>query len=128
MSDVMIRWGSVDVEDAHGHRRKEPAMGITRAAMGKQPMFAIPLGAAWKYTDPDYLIKQAFQVASHLQMFPDRFLINRIADLIMNYLPDLVRAKPPTEEKGRAFAEGIVRIDGEEIERFEAYTGGGIEK
>lgn len=80
------------------------------------------------YAEPDYLMASSFKIANFLGMFPDQFLINRIADLIMNYLPDLVKAKPIDTRKGQAFAEGEIRIDGDVIERFEAYTGGGIVK
>lgn len=129
MSDITIRWGSVDlIDEATGRPYQEPAMGITRAALGRQPIFAIPLSAAWKYNEPEYLMKAAFEIATKLDMFPDQFLINRICDLILNYLPDLVKAKPAAEHKGQAFGEGELRIDGERIEQFEVYTGGGVEK
>jgi len=128
MSDIYIRWGAVDLVDDDGRPYKEPAMGVTRAALGKQPIFAIPLSSAWMYAEPDYLMASSFKIANFLGMFPDQFLINRIADLIMNYLPDLVKAKPIDARKGQAFAEGEIRIDGDVIERFEAYTGGGIVK
>lgn len=129
MSDIYIRWGAVDLVDENGRPYKEPAMGVTRAVLGHTaPIFAIPISSAWMYAEPDYLMQSSFKIANFLGMFPDQFLINRIADTIMNYLPDLLRAKPIGDQKGRAFAEGEVRIDGDVIERFEAYTGGGIEK
>lgn len=103
-------------------------MGITKAAMGKHPIFAIPLSAAYKYADPQYLMAASFRIAEILRMTPDQFLINRIADMILNYLPDLIKARPVDDAPGRAFAEGEVRIDGERIEQFEAYTNGGIAK
>lgn len=128
MSDLYIRWGSVDMIDDEGHAYKEPAMGITRAAMGKQPIFAIPLSAAYLYNEPDYVMEASFRIANFLGMFPDQFLINRIADLILNYLPDLVKSKLPGEDQGRAYGEGSLRIEGEEIERFEVHTNGGVVK
>lgn len=129
MSDIYIRWGAVDLVDEDGKSYKEPAMGITRAVFGHTaPIFAIPLSSAYVYTDPKVLVEKSFKIAEFLGMFPDQFLINRIADTVMNYLPDLIRAKPIGEQRGQAFAEGEVRIDGERIEQFEAYTGGGIVK
>lgn len=129
MSDIYVRWGAVDLIDEDGRTYKEPAMGITRAVFGHTaPIFAIPLSSAYVYSEPKTLVEKSFKIAEFLGMFPDQFLINRIADTIMNYLPDLLRAKPVGEQLGRAYGEGSVRIDGEEVERFEAYTGGGIVK
>jgi hypothetical protein len=130
MSDIYIRWGAVDmIDDATGRPYKEPAMGVTRTMHGhRAPIFAIPLSSAWAYAEPDYLMEASFKIASFLGMFPDQFLINRIADLISNYLPDLIKAKPIGDEKGVAYGEGKLMIEGEEVERFEVYTGGGIAK
>ena len=43
MSDVAIRFGSVDTENG-----KEPAMGLYPTRMGRPPIFAIPLSSAYK--------------------------------------------------------------------------------
>lgn len=126
MSDIYVRWGAVDLVDDDGRPYKEYAMGITKARMGKQPIYAIPLSSAYLYADPQYLVKASFNIAEFLGMHPDQFLINRIADLILNYLPDLIASKPTTEGEGRAFAEGSLMIDGEELQRFEAHTNGVI--
>lgn len=124
MSDITVQFGFVD----DGDSGKEPAMGIKRAVLGNTPIFAIPLSSAYKYADGEYLMKASFAIANFLGMFPDQFLINRIADLILNYLPDLIKSAPAKHEKGQAFAEGELRIDGERIEQFEAWTGGGLLK
>lgn len=129
MSDIYIRWGAVDLQTEDGRPYKEPAMGVTKAVLGhRAPIFAIPLSSAWLYAEPEYLVSSCFRIAEYLGMFPDQFLVSRIADLILNHLPDLIKAKPITDDPGRAFAEGEIRIDGERIEQFEAYTGGGIAK
>jgi hypothetical protein len=128
MSDVYVRWGAVDLISDEGHSYKEYAMGITRARFGKHPIFAIPLSSAWMYADSQYLVKASFKIAEFLNMHPDQFLINRIADLILGKLPDLIKSRPIGNGAGRAFAEGEVRIDGERIEQFEAYSNGDIVK
>jgi len=128
MSDIYIRWGAVDLADPDGRPYREKAMGVTKIGRGRQPIFAIPLSSAYLYADPQYLMAASFKIASFLGMFPDAFLVNRIADRITNYIPDLIASLPVGEEDGRAFAEGEVRIDGEVVEQFEAYTGGGIAK
>lgn len=129
MSDIYIRWGHVDQIDEDGKPYKEPAMGLTRAVLGhRAPIFAIPLSAAYLYDDPQYMMTAAFKIAEVLEMFPDQFLINRIADTILNYLPDLIKAKPANEGDGRAYGEGVLKIGGDEIERFEMYTNGAIAK
>lgn len=126
MSDIRVIIGAVDITDADGKPDREVALGIKAANLKKSPMFAIPLSSAYLYADPKYLIEKSFFIAEFLGMFPDQFLVNRIADTILNYLPDLIRSKPLTDEPGQAFAEGELRIDGERIQQFEAFTGGGI--
>jgi hypothetical protein len=126
MSDIRVVLGAVETTGSDGKPDKEMALGIKAANLKKSPMFAIPLSSAYLYADPKYLIEKSFFIAEFLGMFPDQFLVNRIADTILSYLPDLVRSKPLTDAPGKAFAEGELKIDGERIQQFEAYTGGGI--
>ena len=127
MSDITIQWGYVDVDHGDGPV-SEPAMGIKPARLGRVPIFAIPLSSAYRYADGAYLMKVSFRIAECLGMFPDAFLINRIADLILNYLPDLIGKRMHESVAGRECGEGKVFHDGELIEHFGVTTSGGILK
>lgn len=114
MSDIAHHFGYVDVTGDDGKPRKEMALGIKRAAMGKQPIFAIPLSSAWMYNEPEYMAGRCFAIADFLGMFPDAFLMKRIANLILNYLPDLVASKPyENSEQGSECGVGAIIINGE---------------
>ncbi len=128
MSDISHRFGFVDTPNNDGQPTREPALGIFPVKMGRVPIFAIPLSSAYKYTDPKYMMETCFKIAEMFNMHPDAFIVNRIADLIMNWMPELIHHLPPGDERGEAFAEGEVRIDGEVIERFEAHTNGDVVK
>jgi hypothetical protein len=121
MSDIAVRFGFVP--DGEG---KEPAMGLYNVRQSGQAQWAIPLSAAFKYTDQEYLMRTSFAIAQYLGMFPDAFLINRIADTILNNLDALIKQKPAGKGEGRAFGEGKMMVDGETIGEFEAYTNGDI--
>jgi hypothetical protein len=126
-SDVTIQWGFVDLYDDDGEKTTEPAMGIRKATLGgRKSIYAIPLSSAYKYADVKYLMEASFNVATFLGMSPDQFLINRIADLILNYLPDLVRKAPKEEDEGVECGEGILSVDGEIVSNFGLMSGGGI--
>ena len=125
MADVAVRFGAVD----DGKDGKEPAMGLYNPRQSTRNMYAIPLSAAHKYTDQGYLLRASFAIAQYLNMFPDQFLVNRIADTIVNNLETLVKHKPVgLDDKGEAFAEGEIRVNGERIEQFEAWTNGDVVK
>lgn len=128
MSDIAHRFGFVDLHDIGEDPRREPALGIYPIKPGRVPIFAIPLSSAYKYADPKYLMETSFKIAEMFGMHPDMFIINRIADLIMNWMPELVHHLPATDPRGIPCAEGSVRVDGEIIEQFEAYTNGDIAK
>lgn len=128
MSDITIKWGYVDVTSTDGGIIKEPAMGIKPTKLGRTPIFAIPLSSAYKYADSEYLMKASFAIAEFLGMFPDAFLINRIADTILNYLPDLIKKRPYQHNIGDECGEGYIMADGEIIDYFGVTTGGGVLK
>lgn len=121
MSDIGVRFGQVPTETG-----KEPAMGLYNIRQSRKSMFAIPLSCAYKYTDQAYLMRAAFAIAQYLQMFPDAFLINRIADTILSNLDTLIAQKPAEKSEGQAFGEGKLMVDGETLGEFEAYTNGDI--
>lgn len=128
MSDIDIRFGYVNTQDSQGFDSTEPALAIVPKRLGSNlPTYAIPLSSAYKYADGEYLIKSAFNAANHLQMFPDRFLVYRIADLILIYLPDLIKMKPFAKKgSARENGEGKVLIDGDVVSHFGITESDGI--
>ncbi len=125
MSDIAVRFGFVPSEDKQG---KEPGMGLYNVRQSTKSQFVIPLSSAFKYADEAYLMRSSFAIAQYLEMFPDAFLINRIADTILNNLDELIKHKPAEKEEGRAFGEGKIVIDGETLGEFEAHTNGDVIK
>ncbi len=121
MSDIAVRFGYEPDEVG-----KEPAMGIYNVRQSTRSQYIIPLSSAYKYADQAYLMRASFAIAQYLQMHPDAFLINRIADTILNNLGTLIGYKPADKEEGRAFGEGKVIIEGETIGEFEAHTNGDV--
>jgi hypothetical protein len=117
MSDISIRLGYVDVIDHTGERVKEAALGLKRATLDKSPLFAIPLSNAWLYNEPEYMAHATINIATFLGMFPDTFLCKRIANLILDYLPDLINSKPYDVPIGKECGEGKLVINGE-IQHF----------
>lgn len=124
MSDVAVRFGYVEDEEG----RREPAMGIYSILHSSRAQFAIPLSSAYKYTDQGYLLRASFTVAQYLGMFPDQFLVNRIADTILDNMDTLVKYRPAEKEEGQAFGEAKLVVDGEVLGEFEAHTNGDIIK
>jgi hypothetical protein len=128
MSDITFQFGFVDVVDEDGLSNKEPALGIKPAKLGRVPIFAIPISSAWAYYEPDYLMKACFDIATFLNMFPDQFLINRIADTITNNIPDLIKQKPFIAGQGKECGEGKLTLGGDQIINFGITDTGGVLK
>jgi hypothetical protein len=128
MSDITTRFGYVNTYDSDGHQRTEPAMGIVPVRIGQNlPVYAIPLSLAYQYADAETLIKKSFHIAEVIGFSPDRFIVNRISDLILNYLPDLVNMRPyGNAEKGKENGEGKVIIDGDVVSVFGTTTTGQV--
>jgi len=124
MSDIAVRFGFIHDEDGD----REPAMGIYNVRNNRKAMYAIPLSSAYKYTDQAYMMRACFAISQYLQMHPDAFLINRIADTILSNLDTLIIQRPAGKEEGEVFGEGKVIVEGETIGEFEAYTNGDIVK
>lgn len=78
------------------------------------PWFVICESAAYKYDNPRYLAKQAAQCSKVLGMDETASTWFRVADLIMNYLPDLIRmpSAPDPEKLAGAFGSMILKEDG----------------
>lgn len=82
------------------------------------PWFILCESAAYKYDDPRYLARQSAKAAEVLCMAETSSSAFRIADLIMNYLPDLIRmpsAPVPEKLPGRAYGEMHLKADGKLI-------------
>jgi hypothetical protein len=126
--DITQRFGYVNTYDVDGNQRTEPAMGIIPARIGKNlPVYAIPLSLAYQYADAETLIKKSFHIAQVLGFSPDQFIVNRIADLILNYLPDLIKMRPyENKEQGKENGEGKLMADGEVISLFGTTTTGQV--
>lgn len=129
-NDIGLRFGYVKTYDIDGQEREEPAMGLYPSGRKQNPpVFAIPLSSAYLYAENDTLLKKSFQIAEFFNFFPDRFTVNRIADLILNYLPDLITMKPFVQaDKGREIGEGKARINGDVVSDFGITSTGGILK
>jgi hypothetical protein len=130
MGDITTRFGYVNTYDVDGHKRTEPAMGIVPVRRGQNlPVYAIPLSVAYQYADGETLVKKSFHIAEVLGFFPDRFIASRIADIILNYLPDLIKMRPyENKAQGKENGEGKVIIDGEVVSMFGTTTSGQILK
>jgi hypothetical protein len=112
MSDITHEFAYVTLTDELGKKHKEMALGIKRVApLGMSPVFAIPLSSAWLYAEPEYMARATRKIAEFLGMLPDMFLMKRIADLILNYLPDLVASAPYVESQGVEIGEGKITIN-----------------
>lgn len=81
------------------------------------PWFIVCESAAYKYDNPQYLARQAAQAASVLGMDETTSTWYRIADLIINYLPDLIRmpTAPEAEKMGHAVGQMTLKADGQTI-------------
>ncbi len=84
------------------------------------PWFVICDSAAYLYDDPAYLAKKSRLAAEVLGMDETDSTWKRIAGIIMNYLPDLIRmpsAQPPEKIVGTEYGEIALKADGEEVAR-----------
>ena len=81
------------------------------------PWFIVCESAAYKYDDPRYLARQAAKAASVMGMDESTSTWVRVADIIMNYLPDLIRmpAAPEPEKMLGSVGAMHLKADGEII-------------
>lgn len=105
---------------------KEPAMvlwpsGPRRLGGGA---FILCLSAAFRYANSNgsptpYLIKQTIKIAQQFGMEPNQFLCKKIADVILDGLPDLCEMPPePTglnAKQTEAIGEALIKVDGQTI-------------
>lgn len=81
------------------------------------PWFIVCESAAWKYDDPHYLARQAAKAAEVLGMDETTGTWFRIANIIIEGLPDLIRMPSSREDEivGRAVGEMHLKADGKVI-------------
>jgi len=79
------------------------------------PWFIICESAAYKYDNPNYLAQQSAQAARVMGMDETTSTWYRVADLILNYLPDLIRmpSAPEPEKMSHAIGEMKLMADGQ---------------
>ena len=82
---------------ADANHTEEPAMFLANRRR-KGTSYCIPLSHAHEYGDERHLILQAANIAERLEMGNGKSTVTRIADAILNYLPDLVKM-PPKQQK-----------------------------
>lgn len=82
--------------------------------------YVICLSAAYKYADTGYLVRAAFEAAQTMGFEESRMTAMKIADIIIEGLPDLVEM-PPTpqswkEQKAEEqIGEMLIKVNGETI-------------
>lgn len=57
-------------------------------------VYVICLSAAFRYANPDYLVRQSAEAARHMGMDETVFTVRRIADAILNGMDDLGKMPP----------------------------------
>lgn len=81
------------------------------------PWYVVLESAAFKYDDPTYLARQCITACDVLGLEPSRQNWVRVATLINEGLPDLVRmpSAPPTEYLRNTVGRMELRVDGEAV-------------
>ena len=74
------------------------------------PWFVVCESAAYKYDDPRYLAKQAAKAATVLGMDETTSTWVRVADIILNYLPDLIRMPAAPEPEKMLSVVGAMHL------------------
>lgn len=96
------------------------AMVLIPARRAKAPWYIVEDSAAYKYDDPRYLAQASANAAKVMGMDENSSTAYRIASIIHEGLPDLIRMPPaPKAEPGRVIGEAVIRREGREIKREE---------
>lgn len=118
---------SLDLRRAHLHRRHgdllavytwvndERAMVLLPAFRPGAPWYIVLESAAFKYDDPAYLARQCVTACDVLGIEPSRPNWVRVAGIIHDGLPDLVKmpSAPPAEFHRGSYGEMTLRADGQ---------------
>lgn len=107
---------------------EEPAMILfpARRSLPGAGAFVLCLSAAFRYADSvtgdpsPYLVQQSIAIARQLGFSPtDTFACRKIAETIVDSLPDLLGMPPEpqqfTEKQQQAIGEMLIKVDGETI-------------
>lgn len=121
-----------DIAVAFHWVNEEPAMILfpARRSLPGAGAYAIALSAAFKYADSKsgaptpYLVEQSVVAAQQLGFSKtDTFAARKIAEVIVDSLPDLVEMPPEpqqfNQEQARAIGEMAIKIDGETVHESE---------
>lgn len=81
------------------NHREQPALFLANRRK-KGTSYAIPLDHVHDYGDEKHLMLQAMTIAEKLDMGQTKSTVYRIADAIMNHLPDLVKMPPKQPKPG----------------------------
>lgn len=118
---------SLDLRRAHLHRRHgdllavytwvndERAMVLLPAFRPGAPWYIVMESAAWQYDNPAYLARQCVTACDVLGIEPSRPNWVRVAGIIHDGLPDLIRmpSAPPAEFHRGAVGAMTLRADGQ---------------
>lgn len=121
-----------DVVVAYHWINHEPAMVLFkhRAGIAMNPgAFVLPLESAFKYADSKtggptiYAIQQAANAAHVMGFFPDKFIVTRIVDVIMDGMLDLIEMPPEhtglNKKQTQAIGEMSLKVDGQIVHECE---------
>jgi hypothetical protein len=116
---ISLQWVKVDEND-----EAQPCMCVYRShasrlmAASNSGVYVIPQNTAYLYADSKsgaptpYLVQDTLAIAQHLGFFPDKNTCFRIADAIVDALPDLIRMPDVSAELDKKlFAKGKVGLD-----------------
>lgn len=119
-----------DIASSYQWVNGEPAMILFPAMPGLgSGAFVICLSTAWRYANSEtggpsaYLLHQSLLAAQVMGMYPDKFTLNRIVDVILDGLPDLVEMPPEpvgmTAKQAEAVGELSIKVDGQTVREVE---------
>jgi len=119
----------IDLRKAHLHRQHGDLMAIYTWINGERALVLIPHlrpgapwyvvldSAAYRYDNPAYLAKQCRVACDVLGIEPSRPNWVRVATIIHEGLPDLIKmpSEPSWERAGREIGTLVAKLDGREI-------------
>ena len=121
--DVAISFQWLDT--GHESGEDQPCMCLYKAnATSRSGAFVIPQEASYHYAnrrgDPTaHLFAAAFKAAVQMGFFPDQSTVNRVVDIVVEYLPELVRMpSAPVRPIKNPLTQGIevaLKLDGKTI-------------
>lgn len=117
-SDFTVFFSYVGIQQGDGSVVDEPCMCLGRHHLGRKVAWVIPLSVASRYADDKtgaptpYLISAAASIAEMFGMGVNRWDVKKIADAIVDHLPDLVRMPPAPWKTTSEIVENAVEHHG----------------